>query len=241
MNGLDLKKDLLRKLYIEDATALSGVILDGLQADVVSAINRAFQNVWTAPHDYFRRSLFQFNTVAGTSTYTLDQSLQEILGPVKIDGGTPYVRPVGDDRGNLDNYATRFKGALTNTLANARPEVYFLERLWQNAADSTTVNMIFAPAPDVVYAVDFYASTEAPSFTLAQLDASVVLPVPHEYVESVLLPIARFFVIESHFYLADRRPAETKKLAQGYVDARKQIGDLDPQLPELRGLNPAAA
>lgn len=233
MNSLELKQDLLRKLYIEDSSALTGVILDGLEADVVTAINESFQSLWTAPFDHFRRKHFTFPTVIGTSAYTLDQTVQDVLGPVKANDATPHLRPI-KDRGDFDNYATRFKKALTNSSSNARPEAYFLERLFRDAADSALIKMLLTPAPDAVYTIDMEASTEAPSFTLAEIDSAVALPIPHQYVETVLLPIARMNVTRSHYFLADERPTELQKMEQDFIAARKQIGDTDPQLPHLK-------
>jgi len=232
MNGNDLLNDLLRKLYIEDPTALAGVILTGLQNDCVDAINRAFQTIWTAPYDFFRKKHFDFNTASGTQEYTLDQALQEIIGPVKVNGGTPHLRPI-KDRGDFDNYATRFQGSLTNAVANAQPVAYYLERLWQDGADSTVVKMLFTPTPDTAYSIDFEGSTEAPSFTLAELQAEPDLPIPHNYVESILLPVARLFVARSHYFMADQRPGEIQAMQQDFIVAMGQLGDSDPTLPKF--------
>lgn len=236
MNGNDLLNDLLRKLYIEDPAGLSGTILTGLQADCVDAINRALQTLWTAPFDFFRRRHFQFNTVSGTQEYDLEAAtglaLQEVLGPVKINGATPHLRPVRD-RGDFDNYATRFLSSLTNTVANARPVAYYLERLFQNAADGVQCKMLFTPTPDDAYSVDFEGSVEAPTYTLAQLQAEPDIPIPHSYVESVLLPVARLFVARSHYFMADQRQAELQNLQQDFMVAMRQLGDTDPTLPKF--------
>ena len=232
MNGNDLLNDLLRKLYIEDPSALSGVILTGLQADCVDAINRAFQTLWTAPADFFRRKHFQFATVSGTQEYTLEQGVQEVLGPVKVNGGTPHLRPV-KDRGDFDNYATRFQGSLTNVVSNAQPKAYYLERLWQDAADSAVCKMLLTPTPDTAYTIDFEGSTEAPSFTLAELQAEPDLPIPHNYVEGILLPVARLFACRSHYFMAAERQPEVQQFQQDFIMAMGQLGDSDPTLPQF--------
>ena len=232
MNSLELKNDLLRKLYIEDPSALDGTILAGLEAEVVSAINRAFQMIWTAPKSsHFTRKHFTFSVVGGTSSYALDSTLQAVLGPVKLDGATPHLRAI-TERGDFDNYPTRFKGALSNAAASGRPEAYFLERLFADAAEATTVNMLLTPTPDTSYSADFEGSIEAPNFTLAEIDADVALPMPHQYVESILQPIARMYITRSHFFMADRRQAEIQAFTMDYAEARRQIGATDPLVPE---------
>lgn len=234
MTSSDLYEDLLRKLYIEDPSALSGTILAGLQADVLSAINRAFQTIWTAPNsEHFTRKHFTFNTAGGTSSYALDATVQKILGPVKLDGATPHISPL-KNRADFDYYLTRFKGQLSDSGSNARPEVYFLERLYANAAEATVVNMLLKPTPDAVYAVDFEASIEAPNFTQAQVEADTDLPMPHGYIESILLPISRWYTTRSHYFMPDKRQGELSVMKIDYEEAMRQIGLTDPQAEQAK-------
>ena len=231
MNSLTLLNDLLRKLYIEDPATLNGTILAGLKDDCLSAINRTYQVIWTAPEEHFRRQQFDFLTVSGTNEYLLDQSIQELEGLVKVNGSE--VRPISD-RGDFDNYGIRFKGALSNSIPQSVPEAYFLQSFGQNAADSVELKMLFTPTPDAEYSVTFEASSEAPRITLVDIDNEVDLFVPGKYVESIFLPISRFFIQESHFYMADKRQAETQKAQSSFVMAMKQLGYTDPQIEQYK-------
>lgn len=223
----------MRKLYIEDPTTLSGTILDGLKDDVLRAINRSYQVMWTAPNDHFRRGEYTFNTVSGTQEYLLDSTIQQILGVVKVNGSAPYVSPI-KDRADFDNYGTRFLNQLTNTISNARPAAYFLEAFGVDAAESSQVSMFFVPTPDDAYAITFEASSEAPSLTETTLDAETDLRVPDQYVESILLPLSMFFVTDSHYFLIDQRQGEFQKANGEFGLAMAQLGFTDPQIEQFR-------
>lgn len=240
MNSLQLKNLLLRKLYIEDPTTLAGTILGGLEDDVVAAINRAYQVIWTAPLDYFRRGEYTFATVSGTQAYTLEQGIQAIEGVVKLNGGTPHVAPI-QNRADFDNYGTRFLNQLTNTIANAIPQGYFLQKFGQENADSVLLKMLFVPTPDDAYTVTFEASSEAPNLTLANVDAGVDLHIPANYVESILMPLARYFVTGSHFFMVDHRPQEWQEASGDFGKAMAQLGYADPDIDQFKIQQPVAA
>lgn len=234
MNSLELRNLLLRKLYIEDPDGLDGTILTGLKEDVAAGVNRAFQVIWTAPWDFFRRDEFTFNTVAATREYLLEEGIQEVLGVVKVNSATPHLRPISN-RSDFDSYGTRFLGQLTDTVTAGSPKAYFLQRFGTGDADAVQVKMFLVPTPDDVYTITYEASTEAPNFTVAEIDAAGDLSIPANYVESILVPLSRFFCSSSHFFLADRRAAEISQMNADFEMAMRQLGYTDPQIKQFRG------
>lgn len=233
MKTLELNRLLLRALYIEDATALSGVILDGLQEDILAAVNRTYQTLWTAPQDHFRRSQFSFVTEAAEDAYTLAAGVQEIFGEVSIDNTPPHLRPI-KAIGDFLNYPTRFLGAASNTIANGRPVAYHVTATGAAAAEATVLTMYLKPTPDAVYTVRYDASTEAPTLEQDDIDDDIDLHVPAKYVESIFMPIARYFVTRSHFFMPDDRPAEMQSATGDFAMAMAQLGYTDPQIERFK-------
>lgn len=227
MDGKQLRDDLLRKLYLQDAASAPLEIKD----DVTTAINRAFQDIWTQAPDHFRRQKLTLTTVAAQDSYGLPQNVQEILGPVRIDRA--FLALI-TNKGDILAFNTRFQGDLTVGSGSGQPQAYFLERLFQShtVEDNTTINMILAPTPDQAYTVEYECSTEAPIFERTDWcdTPAPVLPIPHKYVESILAPIARFFLMDSHYFTDFERSAMFK---DGYLRALRTLGVSDPQVPPL--------
>lgn len=194
MQLVEVRNDCLRKVWIEQSGIAPSYILE----DITIAVNQAIQLIWLAGPDHFRRADFTFNTVSGTASYTLDADVQEVLGPVRLDTAT-HLRPV-DGRGDFDHYHTRFLGADSDEVSSAQPVAYFIDRRNTNADDNQAVSMLLTPTPDDTYSISFEASKTAPTYTTADLATTATLQVPHGYVESLFLPIARYFSIRSHFF-----------------------------------------
>jgi hypothetical protein len=66
---------------------------------------------------------------------------------------------------------------------------------------------------------------EAPRYTAGDLAGCPLLPIPHRYVESLLLPIARYRAASFyHFEQPDRMP----QIEAEYAEAARAIGLADP-------------
>lgn len=233
MNSLALKNLLLRALYIEDASSLSGAILTGVEGDVLAAINRTYQTLWTAPSEHFRSASYSFETESGTPDYLLDSGIQQILGDVSVNGAAPFLVPVRE-YGDFAAYATRFLGAASNAMTNGQPQAYHIQTRGLAAADPVEITMFLTPTPDDVYAITFDASTQAPRLTQENVDAGVDLRVPAGYVESIFAPVARFFVTRSHFFMASARAAELQQAEADFAIAMRQLGYTEPQISEFQ-------
>lgn len=195
MQLVEVRDDCLRKVWIEQSSNAPDYILE----DIKNAVNQALQLIWLAGPDHFRRTDFTFDTTAGTSSYSLDTSLQEVLGPVRIDDTGTQIRPVSD-RGNFDHYYTRFLGADSESSVTGTPVAYYVDRRNANAEDNQAITMLLSPTPDSTYTLSFEGSTTAPTYSLTDLASTNILPIPHGYAESLFLPIARYYSIRSHFF-----------------------------------------
>jgi hypothetical protein len=216
----ELRDDVLRKVWVEyPATAPTFVF-----EDVTIAINSALQLMWTAPVDYFRRSKLSFTLNSGVSSYTVQQDLQEIIGPVTVtSSGAEIIR--ARDPQEFAFAAQRFLGA--STTGSAVPVVYFVDSTRQVADDSVTTDILFSPAPAANTGISIVISTEAPNYTVAEVTAAstAVIPVPHQYVETVLLPLARNEVAKSHWFWDEKNRASFKEAA---TMAMAALGVFDP-------------
>lgn len=224
-----IKEALLAFVWVETPSLAPTYIL----SDVANAVNAAFQTIWLAPHDHYRRKNTTLSTVASTQAYTLTPAnVQEILNPVKI--GAKQLRPI-KHRGDFDHYATRYLGATSDPAAEGQPVAYYVERR-NNAgtADLSAISIYLTPTPDAVYTVTYDYVGDAPTYTVSQMADATALEFPHQYVESIFLPLARYFMMNSHFFHESdaNRGAFAK---EEYLAAMKRLGYSNPQVADVTG------
>ena len=186
--------DLLSKLGIEGSDPTQAPAL--AQQDVVIALNQAGQIIQRAGQDYFTRSKQTITLSAGTAMYALPQTVQAILGPLRLNNAVPMSALLS--RGELDQFDRIFLGSASYGAAQGVPIAYWPEYLsnGNTAGDIEQINIYFAPVPGsnpgfvVAEVVDAWVP-----LTLAT--GTALLPVAKEYAESILLPIARKFITRS--------------------------------------------
>ena len=223
MNRDKIREALLGFVWIENESATPAYIDD----DVTNAVSQAFQAIWTAPLDYYRRKSTSFSTAVSTDSYTLTPGdVQEILTPVKI--GTSHLRPLRH-RSDLDHYATRYNGAASDPAGEGQPVAFYVERT-NNAGndDLSAVKIFLSPVPDAVYSVTYDYVGEAPSYSATQMQDSAALEFPHGYVESIFLPIARFYMMDSHYFHNERDRNREQRTTEEYKSALMRLGYADP-------------
>jgi hypothetical protein len=209
--------DLLSKLGIEvygDAPALA------LQ-DVATAMNGAMQMLQDAGEDYFTRDTLTLSISAGTSYYRLPANIQSVIGPVLLDGSVP-LRAL-ESQGELDQFDRIYLGG-TGYGANAGdPMAYFPRYIYNGATagDIVGVEMLFCPVPAGTHTVQMDVVLDAPSYTVADLTATTVIPVAQNYTESIFLPIARMLVMRSSQF---SRPELLPQLTSDAQVAMQRLG-----------------
>lgn len=188
----DARDDLLRKLGIEDAAQASAAQL----ADVALAINWALQTLFSAGEDFFTRSKLSVAFSAGIAAVELPSTVQEVLGPVRLPTGVP-LRMLSS-RGELDAFGVLFLGQESWTVAQSLPQAYWVESLRASSgADLAKIVLNIVPAPSSSITLTVEGVEECANIAVAGLGATDALAVPHQYAESIFLPLARQAITRS--------------------------------------------
>jgi hypothetical protein len=225
---VQVRNDLLGKLGIEDPTTAPAIALD----DCVIALNAAMQILQTAGEDYFTRQTLSQNISAGTASYMIAQSVQAILGPIRL-ASTPLMAL--ESQGQYDQYARIFGGATAFGQGSGTPKAYHVQNLRNGTIGD--INRIFiwlAPIPDAFGILSIDVVNDAPGYVVADLSSTAVVPIAQSYTESILLPIARFFITRSTLF---SRQELLKPLTADYQEAMRRLGlsggfpNVDQQLP----------
>lgn len=206
-------------------------------------INMAIQQMQDCGEDFYGREEIEVTLVAGTSEYELANSVQSVLDPVKLLDETPLRKLT--TRGQMLYYGQLFKNRLNNDVPDGPPEAYFVETLREtsDSEDNVRTIMHFLPAPtsgDLANKPVVPVIKVANLFSAAQLTAgTATLPVAHRYIESILLPLARYNATTCFlFYKGESMP----KYETDYLRALQLLGAADPrrQQPKPPDSNTAA-
>jgi hypothetical protein len=212
------RDDLLSKLGIENATLAQTLALQ----DVMVAINGAMQLLQTAGQDYFTREIITIPLSAGTSIYNISSTVQSVLGPVRWNNVKP-LRGLTSE-GELDQFDRIFNGGSGYGIgADGDPVAYFVKYLRNGTVgDICGISFRLAPAPSSPAGI-LYAEVvnDAPSYTVADLTSTNVLPVAQNYTESIFLPIARLLITRSSQF---SRPDLLTQLEQDGQRALQALG-----------------
>jgi len=222
-----IEAHLLRLVNIESVSSAPSYIKD----DAATSLNQAFQEIWSSPDsDYFTREEKSLSTIPGTKAYALESAIQDILGPIRFTATGKPIAPC-ESKGELHAFGPIFQSRSGYDVDQGEPQVYYLDRTRSPSYgdEVLVVNLLLAPTPDKAYSITYDATLECPSYEAADFCASPLpsLPIPHKYVETVLLPIARYHMTRSHFF---KNKDLLNALADDYQKAIRQIGYLDPQI-----------
>jgi hypothetical protein len=217
LRKVDVRDDLLRKLGIETA----GSATAGMLADVLAAMNYAQQALWMAGPDYFTRSQIDVVLVADTGSYTLADTVQSVLGPLRLPDGRT-LRAI-ESRGEFDNFGLLYMGQTNADVEAGTPLAYFVENLNQSGNDPVKIKIHVIPAPDNVAAgtATLDGVAECAHFAdTTEIASTAVLPVAQQYVESLFLPIARKAITRSTYFSATDLE---KKIEDDYQEAMAML------------------
>ncbi|NBR23730.1 MAG: hypothetical protein EBU08_08160 [Micrococcales bacterium] len=192
---------------------------------IFNDLNSAMQLIWAKGHrflDYYTRQTITATISANSDNVVLSDSVAAVLGPVKRVSDGIGLRPIRS-RGEYDSFASIYAGSLT-ALTGAPPQAYFVdqERPSPDAADSTKITMFVVPSPTISTQLSVEVSVKAPTFTTSDYASSTAIPMPHNYAESLLLPIARYLSSSSLFF-ADKTKQREPLLKAEYDRALKTL------------------
>lgn len=187
--------DLLSKLGIEGTDPTVAPAL--AQQDVIIALNSAGQMLQRAGEDYFTRQTISIALTAGTAAYLISEQIQNVLGPVRLNGVTPLAALLS--RGELDRFDQIFNGNSDFGSGTGTPIAYWVESLnnTDTFGDIMQYVLWLAPVPSTSPTVTLDVVDLFPSISAANIGSLQFLPVAHGYAESIFLPLARLFVTRS--------------------------------------------
>ena len=143
--------------------------------------------------------------------------------------GKTNLRPLAS-RDQLDNYQNLF-----GSYRGGIPEYFFVNRTKNGSAENTNIKIEIRPQSDLGNGVapgnlEVDVTVEPKHFFWEDYAKSTPIPLPHKYVESLLLPIVRYRSTISHYYVGTQG---TDALQANYQAALAQFGMIDPQIQEV--------
>ena len=192
---------------------------------IFNDLNSALQLIWAKGHrllDYYTRQTITATITANSNNVVLSDSVSAVLGPVNRVSDKVGLRPIRT-RGEYDSFASIYAGSLT-ALTGAPPQAYFADekRPDPDSADSTKITLFVVPSPTANTSLSLEVSIKAPAFTTNDYANSTVIPMPHNYAETLLLPIARYLSSSSLFF-ADKSKQREPLLKAEYDRALKTL------------------
>lgn len=222
MNRTQVRDDLLKKLGPETAATAPTHLFD----DIAQAVNWAFQRMWSAPFDYFRRQDRSFSTAGGTSSYALGDDVVELFSPVRAPGRD--LIPV-KNKGDFHRFAQRYFASDSSALT--KPRAYYYDRTAGSDPDDPIESaVLLTPTPVGIEQIDYAVATTAPRIEACDMNTTDPLPIPHTYVESLFMPLARWNLMQSNWIDRGRTPPNMEFYREAYQTALIQLGYNDPQL-----------
>lgn len=191
----------------------------------INTINQAMQMVWNRAKDrnYWTRQTVSVTYPADAVSYELSDSVQNIIGHVRLDG-RPLV-PLGS-RYEAEHFDELFGEDTTNP-----PTAYFADRLNQAGSEPCKVTLMLVPPPAEEKTVSVDAVMECTRYTVLDLDSCPLVPIPHKYVESLLMPVARYLSMQSHLFINE---ANRDAIVAAYQAALGGMDDADPLVAPAR-------
>jgi hypothetical protein len=199
---------------------------------VVEIVNSAMQTIYgrAVALDYFNRTTATITFATDEDAQTLPASMQTLLGPVRFADTKQPLRPAAT-RGELDEFVELYYGGIPPLL----PRMYFLDCGFADNVDAAGVTLRISPAPAEETALEVEYAQEPPRYTESDLVSGVPLRIPHRYVESILLPIAKHMAASDRMFTKQElRPT----LQADYSRAMQQLGLVDTDRPSARNAKP---
>ena len=203
---------------------------DFAKDEAINIINSSLQLVWNNANErsYWSASTLTLTFAAAASSQDLSDSIQNVVGPCRLADTRRPLAPIGTI-GELETFADLYLEGDAVT----EPVAYYIDRLNQVGNDPAKTVLHVVPAPTVETDFMLEVVLEAPRFSTNDLATCPVVPIPHRYVESLFLPIARYQASTFHLF---RKGDQKETIDREYLQARAALGLADP-LPGKSGDN----
>lgn len=197
----------------------------------INGVNASLQTVWNHADDrnYWSSDTMTIELDDGEDSFDLPNDIQNVVGPCRLASNLRPLVPIGTI-GELETFADLYLDGETA----AEPLAYHINRMEQ--AGNDPAKCVFNVTPAVSGGpLSFLLEVvrEAPRYNFSDLQAAPVIPIPHRYVESLLLPIAKYHASSFSMFIAKD---QKETIDRDYQAARVALGLSDP-LPGKAGDN----
>lgn len=205
-------------------------------ARALADINAAVQTVWNQADErsYWSASTVSITLKHGTDTavdawtlettsvnsVTLSDDIQNVVGPCRIASTKRPLVPL-DTIGELESFADFYLDGETAT----EPLAYHIDR--SNQAGEEPVKCVFRCTPDATAEITLHLDVvmQPPRYTTDDLLSCPLFQIPHQYVETLLLPIARYRASSFEMFVAKD---QKESIDRDYLMAMNALGLADP-------------
>lgn len=193
---------------------------------ILSDITAALQLMQMAGEEYYSREEKILQLDPGVSGYALEGTIQKILEPVRLASNESTLFNL-KSRTQFDSFGPAYLGQ--DSIPNGSPIAYYVDALKSTGGspDSSSITIRVTPTPSQADSLYLYVIRNAPSYTMADLAGNLQPPTPHQYHESILLPLVRMNVTTCDLFArnAQRLPA----IQADYYRALSLLGLADPR------------
>jgi hypothetical protein len=220
MNLPDIKNDLLRKLFIERPGNSPDYVLD----DVLHAINSAGQLLNSIGFPFWAKETIDLKFSHIIPERVLDARKVEVVR----SKSTGLALQRASSRAQVKQWESIFESAEGNynSAGYQSARVFFSEAEVPSTLKQVRLRVGPSPLLEQTVTVEYVPVFER--YTRADMEnESVSVAVPSDYVETLFLPIARYFATRSHFF------SHTENFARLEDDYRQAVSMLQAVNPEL--------
>jgi hypothetical protein len=220
MNLPDIKDDLLRKLYIERPASSPDYVLD----DILHAINSAGQLLNSIGFPFWEKKTTELSFSHIIPERVLDARKVEVVR----SKSTGLALQRASSRGQVKQWEAMFESAE----GNFNDAGYQIARVFFSEAEVPStlkqVRLQVGPSPLLEQTVKVEYVPVFERYSRADMEnESIRVAVPSDYVETLFLPIARYFGTRSHFF------SDKENFGRLQDDYRQAVAMLQAVNPEL--------
>lgn len=199
----------------------------------INDINGALQVVWNNAEgrNYWTNETLEITLADGESSQDLPDDIQNVTGPCRRSDNRRPLAPIGT-LGELETFSDLYG----DDAATDEPLGYHVERIAQSNELADAARCIFHVTPPVSGdSITFLleVTKEAPRYSKYDIENAPVVPLPHAYGESLLLPVIRYKASCYHMF---RQQDQKETIDREYQQAALSLGLADP-LPGKAGDN----
>lgn len=191
-------------------------------ARALADINAAVQTVWNQADErsYWSSSSLTITLAGNATTQVLGNDVQNVIGPCRLASTKRPLVPI-DSIGEFEAFADLYLDGETSTESLA----YHIDRENQAGEEPVKVTFMVTPAcaSQQIFTLDVVL--EAPRYTTDDLLSCPLFPIPHQYVETLLLPIARYRASSFEMFVAKD---QKESIDRDYLMAMQALGLADP-------------